>query len=53
MKFLYKINNEYSYFDKNNENLYCTTKPKYINDIKFMSEEETMNYLISVKENDK
>ena len=44
-----KINNDYSYFDKNNENPYCTTKPKYINDIKYMSEEETMIYLINTK----
>ena len=46
-----KINNKYSYFDMNNEYPYCTTKPKYINDIQYMNEEKTMKYLISTKEN--
>ena len=44
-----KTNNEYSYFDKNNENPFCTTKPKYINNIKYMNEEEEMIYLINNK----
>lgn len=44
-----KINNEYSYFDMNNKYPYCTTKPKYINDIKYMNEEEEMKYLINNK----
>lgn len=44
-----KINNEYSHFDVNNKNSYCTTKPKYINDIKYMNEEEEMIYLINNK----